>query len=74
MTVEELLKSREKEGRAEGLVEGRAEAILELLEETGTVPETLREKILTEKDLELLKKWNRLAAKAVTIVEFTENM
>lgn len=78
MTVEELLKSREKEGRAEGraegLVEGRAEAILELLEETGTVPEALREKILAEKDVELLKKWNRLAAKAATIVEFAENM
>lgn len=86
MTVEELLKSREKEGRAEGkaeglvegriegLIEGRTEAILELLEETGTVPEALRKKILAEKDLELLKKWNRLAAKAATIVEFTENM
>lgn len=78
MTFEELLRSREKEGRAAGLAEGKAaglaEAILELLEEAGTVPEALKEKILAEMDVELLKKWNRLAAKATRIEEFTENM
>ncbi len=86
MTFEELLRSREKEGRAAGLEEGKAagleegkaaglaEAILELLEEAGTVPEALKEKILAEKDVELLKKWNRLAAKATRIEKFTENM
>lgn len=42
MTFEELLKSREKDG----IAKGKAEAVLELLEDYGSVSEELTEKIL----------------------------
>ncbi len=74
MTFEELLKSREEEGRVIGEDEGRAAAILEILEDYGTVSEALKEKILAERDIEVLKNWNKLAAKVTTIKEFTERM
>ena len=70
MTFEELLRSREKDGVAKGM----AVAILELLEEYGTISETLKEKISAEEDLEVLKKWHKLAAKVSSIEEFTEKM
>lgn len=42
------------------------------LEDYGAVSEALKEKILAERDVEALKKWNKLAAKVTTIEEFTE--
>lgn len=68
MIFEEML----KEERAEGKAEGKAEFVIELLEELGSVPENLQEKILNEKDLLVLKKWHRLAAKADSIEQFAE--
>ncbi|MEI3219519.1 MAG: Rpn family recombination-promoting nuclease/putative transposase [Lachnoclostridium sp.] len=74
MIFEEMLRDERAEGKAEGRAEGKAEAILELLEELGDVPESLRSKIATENDLELLTKWLRLAAKANSLNEFLDNM
>lgn len=82
MTFEELLKSREKEGIARGIEEGiakgkargKAEDILELLEDYGSVPEQLAEEISSQQDLDILKKWLKLAAQAKSIEEFTEKM
>ena len=48
--------------------------ILDLLEELGKIPEELRNKIMGEKDLETLKKWHKLAAKAESMEEFLEKM
>ena len=48
--------------------------ILDLLEELGKIPEELRNKIMGEKDLETLKKWFKLAAKADSMEEFLEKM
>jgi len=53
-----------------GSVQGKAEAIIELLEEYGTVPDDLSQKILNETELERLRKWNKLAAKVESIEEF----
>ena len=44
-------------------MEGKAESIIELLEELGPVPEELRKKIMKERDAETLKGWLKLAAK-----------
>lgn len=74
MIFEEMLRDERAEGKAEGRAEGKAEAVLELLEELGDVPESLRSKIATENDLELLTKWLRLAAKANSLNEFLDNM
>ena len=49
MLLEELLKEEREAGRTEGLAQGKAEAVLELLSDLGEVPEELREKILGEK-------------------------
>lgn len=46
--------------------------ILELLEDLGTLSEEQEEKILQEKDIEKLKNWVKLAAKAKTLKEFCE--
>ena len=70
MIFEEML----REERAEGKAEGKAEDILDLLEELGKISEELRNKIKGEKDLETLKKWFKLVAKAESMEEFLEKM
>ena len=60
----------QEEGIRQGIEQGKAASILELLEETGKVSEQLRQKILDQHDSEILSKWLKLAAKAETIEEF----
>ena len=78
MIFEELLKEERSEGKTEGRIEGRieatAEAILELLEVLGPVPGHLSSVICSETDLELLKKWHRLAARSTSVQQFINNM
>lgn len=75
---EEHMKSEREEwreiGREEGKAAGKAEYILELLCELGDVPAKLRQKIMAQQDLSVLKKWFRLAVKAQTIEEFEKQM
>lgn len=59
-----------REGKKEGRREGRCEAILELLEGCGEVPEETKKLIYKEKNTEKLGMWLRLAAKAESIEEF----
>ena len=54
--------------------EGKAEAVLILLKELGAVPEQLQEHIMGEKNLEVLTKWVKLAAKSNSIEEFVDLM
>lgn len=49
-------------------------AIFELLEEAGDIPEELREHIEKEDSPETLKRWLRLAAKATDIQDFQEKI
>ena len=68
-------KEREKgriEGWAGGKAEGKAEDILELLEEIGTIPDELRKQIYQQNNLEILRKWLKLAAHSRSIAEFEE--
>jgi len=58
------------DGKMEGKIEGKAEDILELLEEHGQVPQKLREAVLCQQELIVLKQWLKLAAKVDTIEEF----
>ena len=68
MLLEELLKDEREAGRNEG----RTEVILELLSDLGEVPEELLEKILGEKDLNVLKFYLKKASIAKSIEEFQE--
>lgn len=70
MTLEELIKDERKEAKAEGKVE----AILEFLEEFCVVSAELEEQIRAEKNLEVLGRWLKLAAKADSIEQFIAEM
>lgn len=78
MIFQEMLADEREEGRIEGRIEGklsaRIEDILEFLESLGTVSQELKVRIQKEKDMETLKRWNKLAAKVESINEFQEKM
>lgn len=59
------------EGMMEGMTKGKAEAVLLLLEELGTVPETLRKRILDQYDPTVLRQWLKAASGAESIASFT---
>ena len=65
-------------GRAEGMATGRVteciENILAVLSMLGDVSEKLRETILMEQDLTVLKGWFKTAIHSKTIEEFEEKM
>lgn len=57
-------------GKKEGKAEGKAEVLLLLLAEKGSVPAALSEIIRREKDTDRLDEWVKIAAKAGSIDEF----
>lgn len=68
------LEAKSAEGRRLGKAEGKAENVLELLGDCGNVPEELRKRILCERNLDVLVRWLRLAARAVSVEEFQNAM
>ena len=62
------------EGKIDGVKTGKADAILELLEDYGEIPQKLRDRIHEEKKLDVLKQWLKLAAKAASLEEFVGKM
>ena len=63
-----------QEGRATGIIEGKIESILELLEELGNIPNQLIQRINKETNSEVLSKWHKYAAKASSFAEFEAKM
>lgn len=63
-----------RESKAEGKAEGKAEAVIELLAELGDVPLDMQNRIMKETDLECLKEWIKLAAKAESVENFKAAM
>lgn len=63
-----------EEGKAEGRAEGKAECVLEFLEEKGQVPEELRQKVMGQNNLKILKEWLKLAARAESVRAFEEQI
>ena len=66
------LREGREEGHASGLQEGRATAILTILEQKGTVPDDIRDRILSQNDEVILKQWLLVAASAEDIKTFRE--
>lgn len=62
------------EGRIEGRIESKVEDIIELLEDYGEVSDELKNNILSQNDLTLLKCWHKLAAHAGSIEEFVSRI
>ena len=54
----------------EGNVEGKAECIIDLLEERGIVSDDLKRRILEQSDFEVLKSWLKLAVRVKNVEEF----
>ena len=65
-----LFKEMLDEEKAEGRAEGRIEAILDLLSDLGEISDELCEKILGEKDMDILRSYLKKAASAKSIEEF----
>ena len=66
---EEKVYERE-EGIAIGKAIGKAEDILEVLQELGEVPDELKDRILAQQDIVVLKDWLKAAIKVSSIDEF----
>ncbi len=66
------------QGMARGLscgkVQGKAQSILELLEENGPVSEKTREMILSETDMERLSVWLKTAARSGSEEDFLDRI
>ena len=60
------------EGWKDGKTKGKAEAVIELLEDLGELPDSLKTCIMEQTDTELLRKWLKVAAKATSIDEFEQ--
>lgn len=50
--------------------EGKAEYIIELLEDVGEVSDSLRDLIMSQTDFAVLSKWHKLAARTQSIEDF----
>ena len=57
-------------GELKGELRGKAESIIQILEELGEISSEMKEKILTQQDVEVLNGWLKLAVKAQTVEEF----
>ena len=71
--MKEYIKMERRDSFLDGKSEGKAEVLLEILEEKGEVSEHLRQKILSEKEIEVLNRWVKLAF-TTTVSEFEEKM
>lgn len=71
---EKHMRQTREEGKMEGIREGKTEAILELLEELGDIPEELRDVVRRQTDLAVLGQWHKLAARAGSMEEFREKI
>lgn len=63
-----------EDGWMRGKAEGKAESILALLEELGSIPEGLSAKIKEQSDAKILTKWLKLAARAKDLEQFGQEM
>ena len=62
------------EGKIDGVKTGKADAILELLEDYGEIPQEIRDRVYAEKNVNVLKQWLKEAAKAASLEEFVGKM
>ena len=58
----------------EGVEKGMANIVIEMLEDVGEVPEILKDMIIRQRNVDILKKWNRAAATAKSIEDFEEKV
>lgn len=69
-----LLELMLQDERRDGKLEGKAEAIINLLEEIDVISENIKKTIMSEKNLSKLDEWIKLAAKSNSIEQFLSKM
>ena len=78
MIFQEMLRDEyaagKSEGKVEGILQGKAESVLEILREMGNVTDELENYIVSETDLERMKGWFKLALKVSSVEEFVSKM
>ena len=62
------------EGKTLGDLNRSRQAILDLLEDLGDIPEDIQSRINAEEDTQVLRRWHKAAAKAVSFDAFREKM
>lgn len=67
---EEIREELQEEFLEEGREEGKAQFLLLVLNLRGTVPKWLKERILCERNSELLESWMKTAADAASVEDF----
>ena len=72
MRLEEFIYYQRKEEREEAVIDTMVQAILDLLEDYGDIPERVTERLRESDDADTLRKWLKLAAKSNSIGEFEE--
>ena len=72
MTIDMTFERREEIFRKEEREEGKAEGILEILEDYGPVPDELVTRIMGEKDISTLSNWIKTAVRCSSVDEFTD--
>lgn len=70
MVLEEMLRVERTEGKAEG----KAETVIDILSELGTVSGHLRDQIMNETDLNILKEMVSAAVKAESVEQFEKEI
>ena len=60
--------------RREGRLEGKREIILKFLEELGSVPESIKKRIMSEKKTNVLDAMSKAAAMATSFSDFEEKI
>ena len=73
-SFERLLEKENAEGMAKGKTEGKAEAVIDLLEEIGELSESLKDIIMRQTNPEVLRKWIKAAARVNSIADFEEEI
>lgn len=69
-----LLELLLQDERAEGVLDGKREDILELLSDLDTVPEDLENEVKSQEDSAVLGNWLKLDARASSLDEFRKNI
>ncbi len=63
-----------EDGRIEGMLQAKTMDILELLEDIGEISQPLKNKICSQTDVDILRKWLKAAAKSSSLEEFESLM
>ena len=71
---EDALRQGMEQGMERGIGQGIQSMIFALLEDLGEIPEELRVQITAEKDLETLKCYHKMAARAASIEQFSKEI